>query len=167
MLSCFLVNKTKYPTHGLFIKFSVCWLTTCSGKMFVSNSEEAWLPLLSKLTEMWNVKIIERIIYFNLNVFNTCPVGQKFTYTEPPCSHTHLEDPCVTKLPSWAVSHCLAPGVYTFIVCTGKHGTFRHLENTPKDKLEMWRPTIFFYYLDLFWFSHDVKKKGTEFEGWF
>ena len=30
------------------------------------------------------------------------------------------------------------------IVCTDKHGTFRHLEIAPKDEPDLWRSTIFF-----------------------
>ena len=52
------------------------------------------------------------------------------------------------------------------IVCTDEHGTFRHLEIAPKDEPDLWRSTIFLKVLaDFFWFSHDVKQGGTEFQG--
>ena len=52
------------------------------------------------------------------------------------------------------------------IVCTDKRGTFRHLEIAPKDEPDLWRSTkkLLRSWLISF-FSHDVKQKGTEFEG--
>ena len=46
------------------------------------------------------------------------------------------------------------------IVCTDERGTFRHLEIALKNEPDLWRSTI-----DLFLFSHDVKERGTGFEG--
>ena len=64
---------------------------------------------------------------------------------------------------------CVAPWCLYLctIVCTDGRGTFRHLEIAPKDEPHLWRSTIFFpeVLADFFWFSHDVKQRGTEFEG--
>ena len=64
---------------------------------------------------------------------------------------------------------CLGPWCLYLgtIVCTDERGTFRHLEIAPKDEPDLWRSTIFFLrsWLISFDFSHDVKKRGTEFEG--
>ena len=50
------------------------------------------------------------------------------------------------------------------IVCTDGWGTFRRLEISPKDEPEVYN--LFSEVLaDFFRFSHDVKQKGTEFEG--
>ena len=56
--------------------------------------------------------------------------------------------------------------VYT-IVCTDEHGTFRHLEIAPKDEPDLWRSIHFVsgVLADFFRYSHDVKQRGTEFEG--
>ena len=52
------------------------------------------------------------------------------------------------------------------IVCTDERGTFRHLEIAPKEEPNLWRSTIFSGVLaDFFSFSHDIKQRGTEFEG--
>ena len=52
------------------------------------------------------------------------------------------------------------------IVCTDERGTFRRLEIGPKDEPDLWKSTIFSEFLaDFFRFSHDVKQRGTEFEG--
>jgi hypothetical protein len=53
------------------------------------------------------------------------------------------------------------------IVYTDERGTFRHLETAPKDEPDLWRSTIFFPEVlpDFFRFSHDVKQRGTDFEG--
>ena len=52
------------------------------------------------------------------------------------------------------------------IVCTDEHDTFRHLEIAPKDEPDLWRLTNVYEILaDFFRFSHDVKQRGTEFEG--
>ena len=53
------------------------------------------------------------------------------------------------------------------IVCTDERGTFWHLEIAPKDEPDLWRSTIIFlrYWLISFDFSHDVKQRGTDFEG--
>jgi hypothetical protein len=53
------------------------------------------------------------------------------------------------------------------IVCTNECGTFRRLQIDPKNEPDLWRSTICFLRswlisLDL---SHDVKQRGTEFEG--
>ena len=53
------------------------------------------------------------------------------------------------------------------IVCTDECGTFRGLELAPNDEPDLWGSTIFFpeVLADFFRFSHDVKQRGTEFEG--
>ena len=52
------------------------------------------------------------------------------------------------------------------IVCTDERGTFRRLEIAPKDVPDLCRCTMFSEELaDSFEFSHDVKQRGTEFEG--
>ena len=53
------------------------------------------------------------------------------------------------------------------IVCTDERGTFRCLEIAPKDEPDLWRSTIVFLrsWPILFLFSHDVKQRGTDFEG--
>ena len=51
------------------------------------------------------------------------------------------------------------------IVCTDGRGTFRHLEIAPKDEPDLWRSTTKKILANLFLFSHDVKQRGTEFEG--
>ena len=53
------------------------------------------------------------------------------------------------------------------IVCADEHGTFRRLEIAPKDEPDLWRSAIFLpeVLADFFRFSHDVKQRGTEFEG--
>ena len=60
---------------------------------------------------------------------------------------------------------CLVPWCFYLhtIVCTDERGTFRHLEIASKDEPDLWRSTIEVL-ADLFWFSHDVKKRGTKFE---
>ena len=53
------------------------------------------------------------------------------------------------------------------IVCTDERGTFRDLEIAPMEEPDLWRSRIFIPegLADLFWYSHDVKQRGTEFEG--
>jgi hypothetical protein len=53
------------------------------------------------------------------------------------------------------------------IVCIGELGTFRHLGIAPKDEPDLWRSKIIFLrsWLISFDFPHDVKQRGTEFEG--
>ena len=52
------------------------------------------------------------------------------------------------------------------IVCTDERGTFRRLKIAPNDEPDLWRSTIFSEVLaHFFGFSHDVKQRGTEFEG--
>ena len=53
------------------------------------------------------------------------------------------------------------------IVCTGERGTFRRLEIAPKDEPDFVEVYNFISEVlaDFFWFSHDVKHRGTEFEG--
>ena len=50
------------------------------------------------------------------------------------------------------------------IVCTDEPGT---LDIAPKDEPDMWSSTNIFSEVlaDFFRFSHDVKQRGTEFEG--
>ena len=53
------------------------------------------------------------------------------------------------------------------IVCTDELGTFRHLGIAPKDEPDLWSSTKTNSEVlaDFFRFSHDVKERGTEFEG--
>ena len=53
------------------------------------------------------------------------------------------------------------------IVCTDGRGTFRHLGIAPKYDPDLWRSTIVSSEVlaGFFCFSHDVKQRGTEFEG--
>uniref|UniRef100_A0A4W5L5T1 BRICK1 subunit of SCAR/WAVE actin nucleating complex n=1 Tax=Hucho hucho TaxID=62062 RepID=A0A4W5L5T1_9TELE len=46
------------------------------------------------------------------------------------------------------------------LVCTDERGTFRHLEIAPKDEPDFSSEVL----ADFFRFSHDVKRRGTEFE---
>jgi hypothetical protein len=71
-----------------------------------------------------------------------------------------LPEPCDGCVVPW----CLY--LHT-IVCTDECGTFKHLEISPKDEPDLWRSTktISEVLADFFWFSHDVKQRGTEFEG--
>ena len=39
---------------------------------------------------------------------------------------------------------CVVPWCYFASVCTDERGTFRRLENAPKDEPDLWRSTIFF-----------------------
>ena len=50
------------------------------------------------------------------------------------------------------------------IVCTDERGTLRCLEISPKEEPDLWKSTNFFL-AEFFSFSHDVKQRGTEFEG--
>ena len=54
-----------------------------------------------------------------------------------------------------------------YILCTDERGTFRHLEIAPKDEPDFWGSTIIFsdVLAEFFGFYHDVKQRGTEFEG--
>ena len=53
------------------------------------------------------------------------------------------------------------------IVCTDERGTYMRLEIAPKDKPDLWRSTKenSEVLADLFRFSHDVKQRGTGFNG--
>ena len=50
------------------------------------------------------------------------------------------------------------------IVFTDERGTFISLEIAPKDEPDLWRSKKVVL-ANLFRFSHDVKRRGTEFEG--
>ena len=71
-------------------------------------------------------------------------------------------------LPEW-YDGCVVPWCLYLrtIVCTDERGTFKRLEIAPKDEPDLWRSTIIFpeALVDFFRFSHDVKQRGTEFEG--
>ena len=63
---------------------------------------------------------------------------------------------------------CLVPWCFYLrtIVCTDECDTFRHLEIAPKDEPDLWVYNFSSEVLaDFFRFFHDVKQRGTEFEG--
>ena len=71
-------------------------------------------------------------------------------------------------LPEWD-DGCVVPWCLHLrtIVCTDERGTFRRLKIAPKDEPDLWRSPIIFsgVLADFFCFSHDVKQRGTEYEG--
>ena len=64
---------------------------------------------------------------------------------------------------------CLVPWYLYLrtILCADERGNFRCLEIVPKDEPDLWRSTNLFSEVlaDFFRFPHDVKQRGTEFEG--